>query len=143
MTDESSRDYVPGSRAIAIIQFPLVAMVIAVFIFIVAANVGAALGTLVSAREPARAIIHTTINVVLVLGVYKLLITHLGQRPRDDLPAAAALPGLGKGILAGALLFGTIVGVASLIGVYRIVGREPWSIVIRPLFTTAIAPGIM
>jgi len=59
------------------------------------------------------------------------------------LPATGALPNLGKGIVAGALLFSAVVAVAAVLRVYRISGEDRWPELLLPLFATGIAPGFM
>lgn len=54
--------------------------------------------------------------------VYKLWIVRLGERPRDDLPFDARVADAGKGILLALLLMSAIVGLAALLGGYRISG---------------------
>src|SRR6478672_12254404 len=69
-----------------IADYPLVAMLIAVVVFIAAVAIGIAVGKpLESMGQPARAAIRAAINIALVLAAYKLLIVRLGEHPRDDL----------------------------------------------------------
>jgi hypothetical protein len=107
-----------------IVDFPLVAMIIATVSFI-AANAGAAqLTSLVPLVPPdAAAALKAAIMIAVVLAVYKLVIVHLGERPRDDLPMRVAPRGLAIGLLVGFLLFCGLVGIAALLDVYNIVGR--------------------
>lgn len=132
-----------GSTAQPLFEHPLVAMILAVTIYIVAASFGVAFGSKVALGQPATGIVQTTITIGLTFLAYKLLIRRLGSCPRDDLPAADAVADLGKGLLAGALLFSAIVAAAGLLGVYRIVGEDHWPELVLPLFVTAIAPGFM
>jgi membrane protease YdiL (CAAX protease family) len=124
-------------------EHPLVAMVIAIFIYILAAAYGAVLGSFVELGQPATGIVQTVINVGLEFLAYKLLIVRLGSHPRDDLAAPGAAANLGKGLLAGALLFSAVVAAASLVGTYRIVREDHWAELVLPLFVTGIAPGFM
>jgi hypothetical protein len=135
------RDERPIGRRIA--DFPLVAMVIAVMLFLAATASGLYLGKFFVIGQPATAAVHMAINIALVLAVYKLLIVRLGERPRDDLPLHGALPDLGKGILVGAGLFSAVVAVAAILGVYRITGRGDPSGFVLALISTAILPGFM
>ncbi|HEV2596202.1 MAG TPA: CPBP family intramembrane glutamic endopeptidase [Sphingomicrobium sp.] len=132
-----------GSTARPLLQHPLVAMLVAVLVYIFAAAFGIAFGSAVTAGQPATGIVQTAINVGLTLIAYKLVVTHLGANPRDDLPAADAVANLGKGLVAGALLFSAIVAAAGLLGIYRIVGEGHWRELVLPLFVTAVAPGFM
>lgn len=124
-------------------EFPLVAMVIAVALFI-AAN---ALARLISDQIPlpkgdVRTIVRVSIALVTVLATYKLAIRKLYQ-PRDDLPLAGAAWGLGAGLLIGLILFSVVVGVAALLGVYRIVGDGSTTELVTAIVAMAIMPGFM
>ena len=107
-----------------IVDFPLVAMIIATASFI-AANAGAAqLTSLLPLVAPdAAAALKAAIMIGVVLAVYKVVIVRLGERPRDDLPMGVAPRGLAIGLLVGFLLFCALVGIAALFDVYNIVGR--------------------
>lgn len=131
----------PLGRRIA--DFPLVAMVIAVLLFVAATASGLYLGKFFVIGQPGTAAVHMVINIALVLAVYKLLIVRLGERPRDDLPLHGALADLGKGIAAGAALFSAVVGIAAILGVYRITGPGSSSGFVLALISTAILPGFM
>lgn len=132
-----------GSMAQPLFDHPLVAMIIAIIIYILAAALGVVLGSTVVLGQPATGVVQTLITVGLTLSAYKLIIVRLGRRRRDDLPAADAAANLGKGLVAGALLFSAIVAVAGMLGIYRIVGEDHWPELVLPLFVTAIAPGFM
>jgi membrane protease YdiL (CAAX protease family) len=126
-----------------IVDFPLVAMVIAFLLYLAASVLALFLGKLVSIGQPQATIAQAAISVALVLATYKLAIVHLGDRPRDDLPGSGSLPDLGKGIVAGALLFSAVVGIAALFGIYRVTGHGSTSDLLVPLVSTAILPGFM
>lgn len=127
-----------------IIDFPLVALLIALLLFIYATKAGLYLGELVPPiHQPGTAAAHAVINIALVLVVYKFAIARLGERPRDDLPAHGALRNLGSGLLGGALLFSAVVGVAAALGVYRITGEGDASRFVLQLITAGLMPGFM
>jgi membrane protease YdiL (CAAX protease family) len=127
-----------------IVDFPLVAMLIAIVLYVAAAAAGLALGKLVPPMgKGVTAAAHGVITIALVLAAYKLVIVRLGERPRDDLPARGALKNLGLGLLMGLVLFSIIVGVAWLAGVYRIVGQGDASHLLLALVAMAIMPGFM
>jgi uncharacterized protein len=106
-----------------IVDFPLIAMLIAVALFILAASAAILIGKLLPPMLPlAKLATNALLSIALVLAVYKLVIVHLGERPRDDLPARGALKSLGIGLLIGFLLFCSLVGIAALFDVYNIVG---------------------
>src|SRR4051812_20238834 len=75
-----------------IVEFPLVAMIVALLLYVFASAVGLYLGKFVSIGQPATTVVHAAISLVLVLATYKLAIVRLGEPPRDDLRAAGSLP---------------------------------------------------
>ncbi len=120
---ELSLDQLPTWRRI--VAFPLVSLVIAL-----AAAVGTVLATawLITlipagtlAPVPAMAL-SAVASVAALFVLMKVLIRHLGEMPRDDLPLAPALPQTGAGLLAGGWLITLCVGIAWVLGVYTIDG---------------------
>jgi len=127
-----------------VMDFPLIAIVLAVLLLAVAARLGYLVGKLVPPLgQPADAVAHMLVMLAFVLPTYKLAIAKLGERPRDDLPGATALPDLGKGIAAGAALFCVVAAIAALSGAYRITGWGDAGDLLVPLIGTAIMPAFM
>lgn len=127
-----------------IVHFPLIALALAVLLYASATRLGHLVSTFVPLLgEPADSSVHMVIMLAFVLSVYKLAISRLGDRPRDDLPMATALPELGKGIAVGAALFCLVAGIAGIAGVYRITGRSDVVNIIVPLITSAIMPAML
>jgi membrane protease YdiL (CAAX protease family) len=127
-----------------IVDYPLVAMLIATLIYIVAVSLGLGLRTVHLSVGPAwKAIVHAIVEIGIVLAVYKLVIVRLGEHPRDDLPAHGALRNLGLGLIAGLVIFSAVVGLAALVGVYRITGPGDTSRLVLDLVGVAILPGFM
>ena len=142
MDEQAAADRKSLIRRIA--EYPLVAMVIAVLLYFLATTLGIGFGMLIPPLgQPGTAVAHTVIDIAVVLAAYKLVIVRLGEHPRDDLPREGALRNLGLGLLLGTIIFGVIVAVAALAGVYRIVGTGDASQLVIELFATAIAPGFM
>jgi len=111
---------------------------------IAAVSLGLGLRTVHLPFGPAwKAVIHAIVEVGIVLAAYKLVIVRLGDHPRDDLPATGALRNLGFGLLAGLVIFSAIVGLAAIVGVYRITGAGDASRLVLELVGTAILPGFM
>src|SRR5689334_928610 len=89
-----------------IVDHPLVTMVLAALLYIVAVSVGLALRAVPLPMGPnAKAVFHTIVEVAIVLLAYKLVIVRMGERPGDDLPARNSLRDLGLGLLAGLIIF--------------------------------------
>ena len=128
-----------------IVDFPLVAMVIAVAIYLLASALGVVLGKLVplSLGKTAVTVIHAAIMLIVVLAAYKLIIVRLGEHPKDDLPGRPALRYTSIGVAIGFAIMALAVGVAAALGVYRIVGPGDASRLVLELVTVAIMPGFM
>lgn len=127
-----------------IVDFPLVAMVIAVALFILAAGIGQAIGTSVPIHSSLlRMLARNAVILTLVLLTYKLAITRLGEHPRDDLSSRRALPDLAIGMLMGFLIMALTVGAAAVADIYNIAGRGDSSQLVHELVTSAIMPAFM
>lgn len=119
-------------------------MLIAVLLFMAATAAGIALGKLVPPLgRPMTSTIHAGINLALVLATYKLAIVRLGERPGDDLRGEGSFPDLGKGLTAGFLLFGAVVGIAAALGIYRVVGNGDSSLLVQQFIVAAVAPAFI
>lgn len=127
-----------------IVDFPLAAMVIAIALFIAASAAATWLGKLLPPMAPnATAAVKGAIAIGSMLAVYKLVIAHLGERPRDDLPVSAAPRGLAIGLLTGFLLFCALVGIAALFDVYNIVGPGDTRELVKDLIGMTVLAAFM
>ena len=81
--------------------------------------------------------------VGLVILVYKLAISKLGETPRDDLRRDHAGRDLALGLGGGALLFSAVAAVAALVGVYDIVGWGSTRSILYAAVMIGIIPGVM
>jgi len=127
-----------------IVDFPPVAMIIAIALFIAASAAATLLGKLLPTMAAnAAAAVKGAIAIALMLAVYKLVIVRLGERPRDDLPIAAAPRGLALGVLTGFLLFCALVGIAALFDVYNIVGPGDTRELVKDLIGMTILAAFM
>jgi len=127
-----------------IVDFPLVAMLIAGGLFMLAAGIGEAVGSAVPVRS---ALLHllarNAIILTVVLLTYKLAITRLGEHPRDDLSGRRALPDLAIGLVMGFLIMALSVGAAAIADVYSIIGQGDSRQLVHELVTSAIMPAFM
>jgi uncharacterized protein len=141
MSDVDEAEAPPWLRAA---DFPLIALLLAMLLYAVATRLGHFVSLLVPPLgQPADAAVHMAIMLAFLLPVYKLVISRLGETPRDDLPMARALPELGKGIAAGAALFFLVAAIAAAAGVYRITGRGGAANIVLPLISASMMPAIM
>lgn len=123
-----------------IATFPLVAMGAAILLYLAAAALGIVLGSLIPSGPRGGSIAKDLVVLVLVIATYKLLIVRLGEAPRDDLRLTGSVAGLGKGILAGFAIFTAVVGIASVLGVYKVVGPGDFSGVAAVFVGVALVP---
>ena len=126
-----------------IVDFPLVAMAAAIVLYALAVAVALFLGKFVSIGQPGTAIAHAAIMLGLTIGVYKVAIARLGEYQHDDLRAPRAPTDLGKGLATGTILVSSVVGVAAIVGIYRVTGRGSVSEILVPVVASAIMPGFM
>ena len=125
-----------------IVDFPLVAMVIAVAVFVFAAQLAMWIEHALPAMpRNERTPINVVIDVVLQFAMYKLVTRRLGERPRDDLRWNGALRNLGLGLVGGAVLFGIVTAAAAAAGVYSITDCCRVGQLIRDLFEATILAG--
>ena len=128
-----------------IVDFPLVAMVIALGILVGTvwlANVGLHQVPHMGLPDASRQMIAGLLVVALVVAVYKLAICKLGEQPRDDFRREHAVRDLGLGLVGGTLLFSLVTLVAALVGVYDIVGLGDARSILFVLVTFGIIPGV-
>jgi membrane protease YdiL (CAAX protease family) len=127
-----------------IVDFPLVAMLIAGLSFLIA------LGLLAKGMQvafpsvpPAKMTlwIEVVASIVMII-LYKAFIRHLGETKHDDLRVPGALRQTGIGLAIGAGLFCVIVAVAALIGIYRIDGEGSTRGLLPALIASALFPAV-
>ena len=126
-----------------IVDYPLVAMVIAVVLFLVATAIGIGVGKLIPPLgRNGTAVVNSSLVILCTFAVYKLIIVRLGDEPRDDLTwRRDSAKQLGLGLLVGFLIMAVAVAVAAILGVYRIVGPGDTSRLTIELFGVALIPG--
>jgi membrane protease YdiL (CAAX protease family) len=127
-----------------IIDFPLIAMLIALGLLI--AGLVCAFLLVQHAIPPMRQVgvqvMFDLVAIPIILILYKFVIVHLGEQPRDDLRAEGSLKLLAYGLAGGTAVFSAIVGVAAALGVYHIVGPGDFSGFAKALIVSAIFPAI-
>jgi membrane protease YdiL (CAAX protease family) len=129
---------------IKLIEFPLVAMLVATAVVIGTMSVAFALvSTLFPDVSPENRVL--IIDVVASIGLilaYKLVIAKLGDDKRDELPLGSAARETAIGLGYGLALFTLIVAVAALLGVYRIEGFGGTSGLLPALIANALFPAV-
>ncbi|GAA3891792.1 CPBP family intramembrane metalloprotease [Sphingomonas limnosediminicola] len=127
-----------------LIDHPFVSMVVAILLFAAASALAIiAASSLPLLQDGLKQAVQVVITVGFGLAAYKLGIRHLGEEPRDDLQLNKALSQAAIGLIAGLALFSAVVGVAALLGSYRIVSCCSTTNLLPELFVAAIMPGFM
>ena len=130
-------------------QFPLVVMLVAMALVVL---VGAAVTIVVAiltnvfgsgTDEPLAEPVGVMTLVAALIVLQKGVLRRLGERRHDDLRFADAPQGLALGTVAAFGLFSAIVGVAALLGAYRIDGWGGMSNWLFVLFTAGISAGFV
>jgi len=128
------------------LQFPVVALFLALLLMVVAQVFGAGVSYVAGSRPPELAtpgdlIFAFAVTVLMVLA-YKMIVVRMGEKPRDDLPFDAQARDAASGFVQGALVFSTIVGVAALLGVYQVIGLSPAEDWLPILVATGLMAGV-
>ena len=134
----------PWSLVRTIADFPLVAMVIALFIAILCFSVGLLIATFL--LPPIVGFSQTMkfdlVSILLLLFAYRFGISRIGAHPHDDYQDPRGLYHLGLGLGAGLIVFSLAVAIAALVGVYQITGKGDLSDFLPALIGSAIFPAI-
>lgn len=127
-----------------IVDFPLVAMTIALAIVFFSLTVAFLIGKFVVPPIPGFNFNMKLdlVGIPLLILAYWLVIRRLGDPPRNDYRDPAALRRLGAGLGAGFLVFSMAVAVAAVLDVYRITGAGDLSGLLPALLASAIFPAI-
>ena len=125
-----------------IVDFPLVAMLIAAALFLLVAGIGQAI-PLPLHSSLQRMLARNGLILAFVLLTYKLVIARMGEHPRDDLSGERALPDLGTGLTIGFMIMALSVGAAAIADIYNITGRGDSSQLVHELVTSAVMPAFL
>ena len=105
-----------------IIEFPLVAMILATLVFIVTGVAAMFVAKLFNDPTGGEQIVWKLIYAALLIVVYKLVIARLGEIKRDDLRGGGAIRDLSVGLGVGAGIMVVIAAIAAVLNVYSITG---------------------
>jgi len=125
-------------------EFPLVALLVGVALYVVAIGVAGILAKLVIPPIPGVSF-ELTFNLValpLLVLVYVLVIARLGEHPRNDFKDPLWFRRLGAGLIGGAAVFSLAVLIAAALGIYRIVGLGDLSGMAAALVGAALFPAV-
>jgi membrane protease YdiL (CAAX protease family) len=127
-----------------IVDFPLVAMLIGVAVYLIGIFAAALFAKKVGPAIPGftAEIRFDLVAAPLLIILYKLLIRRLGEHPRDDLHLDGSARPLLAGLGIGFVIFTLVVGIAAVIGVYRVTGEGDTSDLLPALIGPAIFAAI-
>lgn len=127
-----------------IVDFPLVALLIAVALYLLTLVVAGAVAqlALLAITGLSLEMNFDLLAVPLLIIVYELAIRRLGEHPRDDYRDPQALRRLVVGIAAGLGIFSVAVAAAAALGVYRVSGEGDASALLAALVTSALFPAV-
>ena len=105
-----------------IADFPLVALVLAVLVFMLTMSASLLLAKPIPDPTGNDQIVFKLISCVLLVFVAKLVLSRLDEHPRDDLRINGSLRNLALGLGYGAGIMGLVVAIAAALGLYSIAG---------------------
>jgi hypothetical protein len=127
-----------------VVDFPLVAMLIAVVLVVLGLGISGILVQFVIPNIPGFSA-DMKLDIValpILLLIYFLVIRRLGDPKRDEFRDPSALRHLGIGLVAGLAVFSLAVLIAAALGIYRIVGMGDLSGMGAALLASAIFPAV-
>ena len=127
-----------------IVDFPLVAMLIGIAVFVLGVVLAGVLTQFLIPRIPG-----LTFNMrldlvalpILIL-LYVFVIARLGEHPRNDFRDSQALRRLLWGLVGGTIIFSVAVAIAAAMGIYRIVGIGSLNGLLPALIASALFPAV-
>ena len=137
---EANAQQLPLWRRIG--NFPLVTLVLAVLVFIMTMSASLLLSKPIPDPTGGDQIVFKLIACVLLVVVAKLVLSRLGEQPRDDLRAAGGFRNLLLGLGIGAGIMGSVVAVEAIFGVYSIAGPGDTVNLLPELVALGLFPAI-
>lgn len=127
-----------------IVDYPLVAMVLAIVIVILCFTIGMLVAQFLVPPIPGftMPMKFDLVSIPILLLAYFLVIRRMGEHPRDDYRDPKWLRNLGLGLAAGLAVFSVAVAVAAVLGIYRVVGQGDLSGLLPALLAAAIFPAV-
>jgi membrane protease YdiL (CAAX protease family) len=127
-----------------IIDYPLVAMVLAVLLVILCFTAGMLIAQFLVPPIPGFTLPmkFDLVSIPILLLAYYFVIGRMGEHPHNDYRDRQWLRRLVIGLAAGLAVFSVAVAAAAVLGVYRVVGQGDLSGVIPALLAAAIFPAI-
>lgn len=105
-----------------IADFPLVTLILAVVLFSLTMSASLLLAKPIPDPSGGDQVVFKLIASVLLIVVAKLVLSRMGEHPRDDLRLAGGMRNLILGLGYGAGIMATVVAVAAVLGLYSIAG---------------------
>jgi membrane protease YdiL (CAAX protease family) len=132
------------SRWRRIVDYPLIAMVLAIVLVILCFTAGMLIAQYLVPPIPGFTLPmkFDLVSIPILLLAYYFVIRRMGEHPRDDYRDPQWARHLGLGLLASLAVFSAAVAVAAILGIYRIVGAGDASNLLPALLASAIFPAV-
>ena len=127
-----------------ILDYPLVAMVLAIVIVVLCFTVAMLVAQFLVPPIPGFTIPmkFDLVSIPILLLVYYFVISRMGEHPHNDYRDRQWLRRLIVGLAAGLAVFSVAVAVAAVLGVYRVVGQGDLTGLLAALLASAIFPAV-
>jgi len=117
-----------------VLRHPAMLLVLAVLTAFCSIIVTMQIGRLVGASDgPVGALVASIVVAVLFVAIYAAFRRWVEGQPVREFALPGAGVELGAGLLTGLILFSLIVGVIAAFGGYRVIGTNPWSVMVPSL----------
>ncbi len=127
--------------ATRILNFPLITLVVAIAISVMAVNLAYwATAQVGPSNRMAGQTVLTVFSLILYWTLYKTVIAKIGWEPRDELALDSSMMGVVRGVAIGGALIALVVAIAAVLGAYRITGWSGFSSFPYDLMALAILP---
>lgn len=130
------------SRLRAVMMFPLVRLLVAGVLVVLAFLAAQKLVSLLPLVEWARAVALAVVGVVAVVTVYFAYVRFYERRGLSEFSRPGALKELGVGLAIGAALFTGTIGVLAALGVYRVTGYGSAENLVELLLIGGVLAGV-
>ena len=125
-----------------VIDFPLVALILATLVFMLTLAASALVAKPIPDPTGSQQIVLKLIGCVLLILAYKLIIARMGEIKRDDLRLPGAIRNLGIGLGVGAGIMFAIAIIAAVLQVYSIAGPGDTANLFPEIIALGVFPAI-
>lgn len=119
----------PVNKFIKFLQFPLIRIILGfIFLLFVVSLVQFATFTWLGYDADFSGLVSAIIAVVVISFAYYGFVRVIERRSVTELSSQNILVELSSGVLIGAILFSVTIGILWLLGYYKVIGTNPWTV---------------